>query len=304
MSTHTSPENDQEEYIERVKTRCKNLIRNKIWNGVEEHRLDSWFDAMSNLGAKLLAAYILDNFSFRSKEQFYSLINFMVEGMKFPNKDKTLTFEEAFRHQSYTEKNGIILAPVISNDQPPTKSGPYILRLIQKLYKLPTKSMYWPHKLLENTDRIKELYFVDDFCGSGNQFSDFIKEINFEEIVKENKIEIYYLVAVIHEKGLKKIQEDYPNIKIIYGELLEERSSNILSEACLSRYSVDNFAELILQQYENVISNAGYTRGAQDKYKFGYENLGLAYSFAHGTPNNSLPVLWMDGTNITSLVDR
>lgn len=304
MSTHTSPENDQEEYIERVKTRCKNLIRNKIWNGVEEYRLDSWFDAMSNLDAKLLAAYILDNFSFRSKEQFHSLLNFMVEGIKFQDNDKFLTFEQAFKNSRYTEKNGVILAPVISNDQPPTKSGPYILRLIQKLYKLPTKSMYWPHKLMENRGRIKKLFFVDDFCGSGDQFLDFIKEIGFEAIVCEDEIEIYYLVTVIHEKGLNKIQSTYSKIKVIYAELLEEKSSNILSTDCLSRYAVDNFAELILQQYENVINNGGYTKGARENLKFGYDGLGLAYSFAHGTPNNSLPVLWMDGANITPLVDR
>ena len=307
MSNNSASNNNEQEYISRILARAQDLIRNGVWEGIQKDRLDNWLGALNNFQAGLLAAYILDSLCYRSKGQYWALLDCMLEDLfvnipatrKLPARQ--MSFKETFKSGPLCMHHGLVVAPVIGSSQPPTKSGPYILRLIEKKFRLDKNVMSWPHKL-SLCEKLTHVFFVDDFCGTGDQFVEFLEDIDFSSLCQKFEgLQVTYLVTVIHQKGLEKIKTQFPQINIRYAEFLPLEDADIFSDKSIGRYAVPNFAQTIRDQYEAVISKGGYGRNVE---KYGYGQLGLTYGFAHGTPNNSLPILWMHGDNIPPLMDR
>lgn len=290
---------DDQEYINRITLRAKHLIQSRIWDSISEQSLDHWLSGLSLLKAELLGAYILDNLTYRTKDQYLSLLSSLVDQIfiTLPQDTEPLSFINAFTSRL---QHPIALSPVIGLNEPPTKSGPYILRLAQRKFRLKSTCMYWPNHLIQ-LEKLKYVIFIDDFCGSGKQFLDFLNSINFKELLlKFPDLEVVYAVTTIHEHGYETIKKNYSQIKIFYAEYLTHSNSNLLNDEFLDRYSINGFREKIREQYENVCLHVK----PSSKFKYGYGSLGLSYSFAHSTPNNSLPILWMDSDALPPLVER
>ncbi|PIY32652.1 MAG: hypothetical protein COZ08_06660, partial [Bacteroidetes bacterium CG_4_10_14_3_um_filter_42_6] len=66
---------DQLDYIDQVFDRANKLINARVWGEIKVHRLDTWRGCFKNFGAELVGAYLLDNLCFRSREQFFSLLD-------------------------------------------------------------------------------------------------------------------------------------------------------------------------------------------------------------------------------------
>lgn len=295
---------DELDYINQVMDRCYKLIQSGIWEGVKKERLDGWVGCLSNCDSKLLAAYLLDNLTYRSREQYASLLDTIFQDLTvFSDEDDHITrlVDVLAQRSSSASKFSILIAPVIGHAAPPTKSGPYILRLAQRRYQIKNDWLSWPQKLVE-ADRISHLYLIDDFCGTGEQFTQFLNSIHLEEIRKKSpEIKITYLVTTIHATGLKLISEKFPFVHIIYAEHLSEVNA-VLSDAAFARYQISGFAEKIKHQYDAAIKFTGLPdRG---KIAGGFGGLGLSYGFTHATPNNTLPIFWWETLKLTPLLDR
>jgi hypothetical protein len=282
---------DSQEYIQLITGRSKKLIKAKVWNEISLERLNNWMGALRNLECELAGAFLLDNLSYRSRAQYESLLDTIFYDLKDENNNlllDTLVFNE---HSVDT-----VFVPVIGLESPPTKSGPYILRLIQKRYRIKNCWLEWPNSL-KGRGSLKQLYFVDDFCGTGDQFRKFVKSIDIENLKKIfPDLEIYYLVTTAHEKGIKKITELFPYINIKYSELLTKEHS-IFSEPNLKKYNNKIFTDTVKDTYDRLITETGIKARS-------YGKLDLAYAFHHATPNNSLPLLWNETDKLPSLLDR
>lgn len=293
---------DESEYIDLVRDRAMRQIDCNVWEGIQRDRLSGWLGSLRNIDVELLGAYLLDNLCYRSRSQYNAMLDALFLGLFMPGSMNDVLLVDSMRvKKAANSSRSVFLAPVIGHLAPPTKSGPYILRLVQRRFLLQSDWLVWPY-LLGQASRVTDLYFVDDFCGTGDQFDKFLKGIHFDQFLQANpQVNVTYLVTTIHTKGRDRIVKDYPNINLKWAELLED-SHAVLDASCLARYQVNGFAEKIAVQYARAVKSLGLPQGG--KFADGFGELGLAYAFAHATPNNTLPIFWMGTQNLTPLLDR
>jgi hypothetical protein len=293
---------DQLDYIDQVFDRAKKLIQARIWDEIKVHRLESWRGCFENYGAELVGAYLLDNLCFRSRDQFFSLLDTLF--LDFVSSNGTISSGHLLnlvRNRSNQTTESIVrIVPVIGLSAPPTKSGPYILRLVQRRYGIRSEWLAWPQHI-QSIESLSELVFVDDFCGTGQQFIEFAQSIDLVKIRAEKPaLKISYLVATAHEDGVNSIKKELPFVHIKCAEKLGLTNS-VLHDKCFERYQIAGFQTLVLEQYEDIVKRAGLPKG---KFAEGFGKLGLAYGFAHATPNNTLPIFWYETDSWTPLLDR
>jgi hypothetical protein len=293
---------DQLDYIDQVFDRAKKLIQARIWDEIKVHRLESWRGCFENYGAELVGAYLLDNLCFRSRDQFFSLLDTLF--LDFNSSNSTTgsghLLDLVQNRSNQTTESIVRIVPVIGLSAPPTKSGPYILRLVQKRYGIKSEWLAWPQHI-QSVEALSELVFVDDFCGTGQQFIEFALSIDLTKIRAANPaLRVSYLVATAHEEGIKAIKKELPFVHIKCAEKLGLTNS-VLQDKCFERYQIAGFQSLVLEQYEDIVKRAGLPKG---KFAEGFGKLGLAYGFAHATPNNTLPIFWYETDSWTPLLDR
>jgi hypothetical protein len=179
--------------------------------------------------------------------------------------------------------------PVLQTDAPPTKSGPVLARHYRRYLYLRDRWMIWPWKIADaRSSGAKVFIFVDDFLGTGRQFIKF-----FEQFDLRRQLEGTYAVyapLVAHERGLRRLQQQASFIHICSAETLDDAHCLFHSN---SRYFSDgtNSPAAARRYYYQFLSRKGF-RLSRDT-RSGYGRLALAYSFEHATPNNCLPLLWM-----------
>ena len=293
---------DEQEYVDQVVDRARKLVQTDIWDAINSQRLEHWLGCLENYNARLLGAYLLDNLCCRSRLQFLAMLDALFCDLRQESlgltSDGRLT---ALLRGKPPKDVPIVLAPVIGLSAPPTKSGPYILRLCARRYRIHPDWLAWPANL-PKYDKLRCLFFVDDFCGTGEQFHEFAESIDLNGLHKRNpEMRIIYLVATIHPTGSKKLRDQWPFIQVKCADQLVEGNS-VMSEACFSRYEIPGFKEVVMAQYEDVVKKAGLP--ASGRLAHGFGDLGLAYAFTHATPNNTLPIFWYETPQWTPLLDR
>ena len=295
-------QDDEQEYVDQAVDRARKLVQKGIWDAVNIQRLDAWLGCLENYDAKLLGAYLLDNLCFRSRLQFLAMLDTLYCDLR--QEDLALGSEgrlTSLLHERPPKQPQLVLTPVIGLSAPPTKSGPYILRLSQRRYRIHSDWLTWPANLSKYKE-LKCLFFVDDFCGTGEQFDEFATSIDLNRLHENHPdLKVIYLVATIHPIGIKKIEECWPFVKVKCADRLVERNS-VLSDACFSRYEIPGFKDVVMVQYQRVVAGAGLP--SSGKLANGFGDLGLAYAFAHATPNNTLPIFWYETPRWTPLLDR
>lgn len=295
-------QDDEQEYVDQVVDRARKLVQSGIWDAIGAQRLEAWLGCLDNFGAKLLGAYLLDNLCCRSQHQFLAMLDTLFCDLRQENLGLGTEGRLTTLLRSKPPKTPpLLLAPVLGLAAPPTKSGPYILRLSQRRYRIHADWLAWPARIADHAN-LKCVFFVDDFCGTGEQFDKFARAISLDVMHKRNPdMRVIYLVATIHPTGVKTLGDKWPFVEIRCGDRLVERNS-VLSDACFSRYQIPGFKDVVMEQYERVVKGSGLpTTG---KLAEGFGDLGLAYAFAHATPNNTLPIFWYDTENWTPLLDR
>lgn len=291
---------DQTDYVAQVTERARRLIQMDIWD-IPEHRLDTWLGCFSNYSCELLAAFLLDNLCLRSRHQFESLLDTLFCDLPDPLGGEGDRLLSMLARNPKRKPPELLLVPVIGAEQPPTKSGPYVLRLAARRYQIHSAWLAWPAKI-SGASGLKHVFFVDDFCGSGKQFEEFANSINLTQLHQiEPKVKLTYLVAAAHETGIEHVRKSFPFVSLKVGEILAHQNA-IMSDANLARYQVGEFKEEVRRQYDHLIAKAGLP--VKGDLRDGFGGLGLAYGFSHGTPNNSLPIFWYDTEYWTPLLDR
>jgi hypothetical protein len=294
---------DQQDYIEQVFERARNLVQqNGVWSEITPQRLEAWLGCFENHQASLLAAYLLDNLCYRSRGQFAAMLDVLFEDARLPFDDADAPLiVDVLNKRLVNKAPTICLAPVLGPGSPPTKSGPYILRLAQRRFRMRPEWMAWPTHIAYSKE-LTDVIFVDDFCGTGQQFCEFAADIKLCERHQEfAHVRFWYFVATIHETALEVLSETLPFVGIRYAERLSKFNS-VLEDDSFSRYQVPGFQALIMEQYKRIAKEAGLPQ--KGPFANGFGKLGLAYAYAHATPNNTLPIFWQDTDGWTPLLER
>lgn len=137
----------------------------------------------------------------------------------------------------------------------------------------------------------KHIVFVDDFCGSGKTFIDFMKE---HQNIFTGKT-IYYLITYIMTEAIKNIQDEAAErslqVKILF--------CNQSGKAFDNRVFPEKI-EVVRQKFYQASLELGVKRNSI----WGYCGSESLVSFFNDTPNNTLGLFWHDSPNYFSIFPR
>jgi hypothetical protein len=278
-------------FFESIKSECRKLIELGIWD-IKISRFESWLNQFNSKEEEFFAACVLDQLIFRNAQQFEAGLKALFRS----NLDGAINCYSHDVGLFDALKNGtaskLRIVPVIGESDPPTKSGPLVLRRLQKTTKIREKMMCWPwqaHQLLADKD-IDKVIFIDDFLGSGEQFEKFFNQWKFNDFCET--ADFYYVTVVAHETGLEHLKSIFPKIRIIFAEALSSKNNFFdvcvwekLGQGVVTAEEAKNWY-LQFANEKGILSNNVRLLGNSD--------MALPFGFSHSTPNNSLPVLWFE----------
>lgn len=265
-------------------------------------RLERWNKQFLGPDEQFFAACLLDQLIFRTQRQFESglrsLFRSNLNGELFSNTQDLHLLQILASRRDPKQR----LVPVICETDPPTKSGPLVLRRLQRILQVNQKWMCWPWQAtkLIGDEGIESIVFVDDFLGSGRQFVKFFKQWGFHEHTEW--VRYFYAPVVAHQQGIEYLARELPGLYVVPAETLDQThgffSDGVwerLGQGCVS-------AEDAKMWYLDYVSQKGFN--SKDVGFLGYGDLALTFGFSHSTPNSSLPILWYETADWQPLLER
>jgi len=288
------------DYIDAVRDRVEALCTSGVWSPLQSGRCAQWLDQFAAAGHSLLGACLLDNLIYRSEDQTVALFRCALsDGRLLRDSDESdLALIE--RLASNTEP-GVRLVPVVSPERP-TKSGALMLRWLE--HKLGLRRWHTVlGQLSELSEDVKELIAIDDFCGSGKQFSEkFLRSPEVQALrTRRPDLKIRYVVAAAHRGGITRIQREGMDVEIVAGEVLGDEH-HFFDGPVLGRHNIPELAERLRREYDDLA--ARHQLGGRTVGTTGFADQALTYAFSHGTPNNTLPIYWYQADQWQPLLTR
>ena len=289
-------------FVESTITTGKQLIERGFWE-IPESRLDSWWRQFCGHEEKFFAACLLDQTIFRSRHQFESALRALFRsnlfGAVFPG-EHDLCLTEAIQGRPDPK---IRLIPVICESDPPTKSGPLVMRRLQRILRLNSKWMCWPWlapQAIEEQD-VEIIVFVDDFLGSGRQFETFFEKWDFPKKL-DSRVKYIYAPVIAHQVGLDYLAKVLPSVTVVCVEKLGD-SHRFFNETTWHHIGQGQVtADDAKTWYLDFATKRKIA--PRSVSPLGYGELELAFGFSHATPNNSLPILWCSSEDWQPLLER
>ena len=290
------------DYTERIGARCENLIHYHIWEGVNLTKLRQWRRNFDTDEARYFSACLLDSLIYRSESQTIALSRQLFQ-RSLPDivRSDPLPISHVSDWLSLLGGNVdplIRVVPVIGDNDPPTKSGFLIARLLKRALHVNKAWIINPGDIPIHASSAKVLLFVDDFLGTGNQFTQFVAGL-------KDYCETHYVIyapLTAHDDGIKTIRSKFPNLRIVCGEQLRV-SHNVFHPDSGCFDDGTNTPAAALEFQTSLLEKFGIT--LERECQLGYGGAGLAYSFQHACPDNCLPLFWWSRTPaFTPLFDR
>lgn len=288
-------------FVESVAADSRLLIDRGFWD-IQMPRFDSWCKQFCGLEEQFFAACLLDEVIFRTRQQFEAglrtLFRSNLNGKAFPDAhDLHLTQILTGRSEPHLR-----LVPVICESDAPTKSGPLVIRRLQRILQLNQKWMCWPWQAARALEEngVDIVLFVDDFLGSGSQFLAFFKQWGFDK--QKAGVRYFYAPVVAHQQGIDFLASQLPNVCVVSAETLGE-PHGFFSEKVWNRLGEGS---ITADDAKSWYVDFGSARDFKPKggSLLGFGDLALTFGFSHATPNNSLPILWHETANWQPLLER
>jgi len=289
-------------FFKKKKAECELLIRYGIWDGIDSNNLKSWLRNFNTQEERNFAALVLEWLVYRSndhcKSMLYDVLTRLLHNQwRLDNTPvyNIRTNPLKLLQDKYHDPN-IRFVTAVTREDADSKSGYSMVRILNHTFQVSTK---WNIK----NDKIKECYnkgirtfiYVDDIIGSGEQILNVLRE---SQINNYNDIYVYVCVCAAHEYGIREINEEFPNVKILTAELIPQ-NTDIFSNI----YDVLGYKnrDELRKWYEDFMRR----NGVKSNYNiYGRGDLGLVYAFQDNTPNNSLPILHFHNDKLSMLLNK
>ncbi|MCB9694331.1 MAG: ATP-binding protein [Alphaproteobacteria bacterium] len=176
----------------------------------------------------------------------------------------------------------------------PTKSGGTTAREVaQRLSPgksdAPDRCHGW---LVSNQDHDPFLAVVDDFSGTGSQFSTGLRKLLGdlgavgERYLDEGRVHAYLLYAF--PEALDRIAREHPRVRVLAARTLDHRVRAFDEDAGIFNDGDE------LRFARDVMLQIG--RQLQPQRPLGFGDMGALFAFDSAIPNNTLPIFWSAGT--------
>ncbi len=286
----------QRQFMNQVLGRAEYLCRSQIWK-IDIDTLYAWMSNFSDREEhRYLASYILSKLIFRSQlmlEVSYKrqlglfLRNYVNACGQFPYKTLPNWFD-FLKRRPKNKSPDLFIAPV-RRENDTGESGSSVVRCLtanlineKRAISLLTKT---PSQL-----KGAIIVLVDDFAGSGDQFTDFANDVKLASWMEHCSIAYSPLMA--RQDALTRLQGDYPNVTFMPAEVLSN-DLNIFSgrdSDLLESDQVNTYADL-KNCYEDIRKRHNFS----SEYWCGRNDAGLPLAFQWGCPNQSIGILWLNG---------
>lgn len=287
-------------FAESVKAECKQLIELGLWD-VRMARFESWIKQFCGNEEEFFSACLLDQIILRTTQQFEAGLRSLLRSNLNSNLFSGAPDLELSQKLASRNDPKLRLVPVICETDPPTKSGPLVLRRLQRSLQFNQQWMCWPWQAPDHIRAGTEIIiFVDDFLGSGRQFVKFFNQWKFHEF--SEGVRYFYAPVVAHQQGIIHLKNELPAICVTSAETLGE-SHGFFSAEVWSRLGQGNIsAEEAKAWYLDFANQRGFS--PKSIGPLGVGDLALTFGFSHSTPNNSLPILWYETSGWQPLLER
>lgn len=201
---------------------------------------------------------------------------------------------------------------VRGEDTRPTDSGYIFSRIARDALNIPEDHILDVPEALEALHQGLEapLVFVDDFVGSGDQFSDTWsrpwslngRSLSFERLSKKRKGPYIYCPILATETGTATIRAAHPEVIVQPGHELPPKYSVFHPESLVWPDELRASATDFIRE-ASLRAGIRDTDGGPDDWR-GYHELGLTVAFAHSVPDATIPLFWWESETWIPLKKR
>lgn len=285
-------------YREHVLSVRDYFIGINIWGSAMQLNPSGWIanfePADRDLAAHLMNGYIYLNSDMVSK-QFETGFRRIVSG----ELDERSSNDALSRWRSLRDT-----AQVSFPTTHPTDSGHQFVQATRDRFGVPEDRIHDLPDLRRHLYAVSDpppVVLVDDFTGTGNQFVRSVTSKGdgntpslIEEIARLGIVDAYFVVAVATDSAKRRIESDTP-FTVSAGNILPSTASILDAETHLVPPDQRDAARELVERYSS-------RAGIEPEDVWGYERSGLALSFAHKTPNNTLPIFTKESPRWTPLI--
>jgi hypothetical protein len=280
-------------YADKIFSRCRDLISYHFWSGMPQHRLDAWIANFRTPEERYFAARVLDALIYRSDDQTLALLRELItrvipdyariHGLPPQLQDMYLKL------RSPSMDPGIRIVPVLPPGAAPTKSGVILARHLKRALKIKENWIIHPDTVPAAISDGHTIIFVDDFLGTGDQFTKFLKATKLVPVASSTCF-IYGCLAA-HEEGIGFLRKECPSVHVATVEKLDD-SHALFHNSAGSFPDGINSVDCAKEFYYQLLDDRGF--GIIGPNRRGFGHLEIVYAFEHSVPDNSLPILWWD----------
>lgn len=273
-----------------------------------EKWLDNFTDGTFDLAKQRLhAMFLLSNFLFFGSAQVRELLKSMyrdlvcyplVEEIRQANAD---TNDLGLIRSLYRTKLESTRFLAVGN---PAESGAHLLYYFRQENFLHKDLFINTHQIFSSTSSatgrslrdpsIERYIFIDDFCGSGTQGIKYSRDIVSEVRRSLPGVQVAYLVLFATTHGIEKIRAE-TEFDIV--ECVCELDSSFRCFADDSRFYVGAPPE-IDRAFARDMCRAYGSKLVNPSHALGFADSQLLIGFIHNVPDNTLPVLWSEGSGV------
>ncbi len=297
----------REEYFEKIKTLSESLWERRA----ERPAVDQWLanfeaDWEADPSEQLHALFLLSHFMYFGDREIRVLLRSLYRDLyRYP------IIESLRRERDDTTDSGALA--IAFEDEliktrflglgNPAESGTHLLYYFRQENRLPKDLFVHTHQVfggrLDSEDlrvaqaEVTRYVLLDDFCGSGNQAREYSeKVIGMLRDASSREgldVEIDYYVLFATTEGLERVREDsdFNRVDAVYD--LDE-SYRLFGES--TRYFRTHPEEINRDFAHQMCGD--YGQRLCPAYPLGYGGCQLLIGFHHNTPDNTLPVFWVE----------
>ncbi|HXT02255.1 MAG TPA: hypothetical protein VN915_16395 [Elusimicrobiota bacterium] len=259
-----------------------------------DHR--SWLENFKGPDEKKMAQHLLNAFLFFSEELTKQIATSAVHSVSC---DIVISRDDPARARTeWKDFLDQVLIIAVGDKPNAADSGNLFARYIRDRYQISEDRVLTAKQALEQlvSKGPMPAIFVDDFVGSGEQFTSMWKKIRvtsawetYESFSNKNlDWTPFYCPAIATEFGASIIASDCPRVKLRAGNTLSAQYNALDPDSILWP---DELRPKAIDFIKSVSTRAGIpdSPGDVDDWR-GFSNLGLAIAFAHGIPDGTLPI--------------